>query len=380
MNVTFSFCGALVFAAVSMAAAEKPAWTWDEPGTELYHPTFSPDGQEITLVRKKHIPDFAEAESLSAEERKKRWAPVDKDERYADPEVIVLKVGGKDPERVDWGWAPAFSPDGKQIAYAFQKKPISRRRVLAESLAGNDIRLHTRADRSIRVLAEPSSGYLGNPVFSPDGKRIVYAFEDAINGAYGGVVGVGEVSLDGKIGEPLYAAAKDFEFFHLVSPPQFAGGRILVTRSKPTSGGVHLANSYVTELLDLGPPLKPLYTWSGTVPFESVQDFAVTPEGEILVYDQGWRPVTEKSAEPPQDAGKPSGSFSPDTRLMAVLTDSGVDIVERATDKTVKQLELIGSIAGASWSPDSRRLAVIGSKTEGEKFETDVLQVFDVAP
>jgi len=380
MNSRFSFCATLMLAAVSFAkAAEKPAWTWQEADTELYQPCFSRDGQEIAVVRKRHIPDFAEAESLTAEELKKRNEPIDKDERYADPEVVLFKIGGKEPVRVDWGWSPAFSPDGSQVAYAFQKKPISRLRVLAENLQGNDIRLYTRSDKAIRVLATPSTGHLDSPVFSPDGGRIIYAFGDAINGAYAGEVGVGQVSRDGKAGEPLYAPAKDHDLFHLVSSPQFSGDHILITRSKPVSGGVHLAESYVTELLDLGPPVKSLYTWPGKDPFEEVQDFAVTPANDVLVYDGSWHSVSAK----PEGAAKndaPSGSLSPDTRLMAVITESGVDIIERSSGKTLKQLALVGSIQGAVWSPDSKRLAAIGSKMEGEKFEADVLQVFDVAP
>lgn len=380
MNFKFFSCGALVLAAVSLAsAADKPVWTWQEPDTELYHPAFSKDGTEIAIVRKKHIPDFAEAESLSAEEIKKRNEPIDKDERYADPEVIVLRVGDKNPMRVDWGWSPAFSPDGSLIAYAFQKKPISRFRMLARTMEGNDIRLYRRSDKTIRTLAEPSTGFLDSPVFAPDGGKIIYAFGDAINGEYGGEVGVGQVSLDGKVGDPLYAPAKDFELFHLVSSPHFAGDRVLITRSKPTAGGVHLAESYTTELLDLGPPAKPLYTWPGKDPFAEVQDFAVTPEKEVLVYDGGWRPVSGKPADVPGKEA-PSGSLSPDTRFMAVMTNSGVDIVDRATGRILRQLELAGSIQSAVWSPDSKRLAVIGSEMEGEKFIADLLQVFDIAP
>jgi dipeptidyl aminopeptidase/acylaminoacyl peptidase len=379
MNLTVPFCSVLVFtAALAAAAADKPVWTWQEPDTELYQPCFSPDGREIAVVRKSHIPDYAEAESLSAEELKKRRDPIEKEERYADPEVIVLKIGNKDPVRVDWGWSPAFSPDGSRIAFAHQKKPISRFRVLAETLKGNDIRLYNRADQSVRLLVEPPSGFLDSPVFSPDGSRIVYAFGDAINGAYGGEVGVGQVSLDGKVGEPLYAPTKDHGLFHLVSSPHLAGNRVLVTRSKPTSGGVHLAESYVTELLDLGPPQKSLFTWPGKDPFEEVQDFVVTPDNDVLVFEGTWHSVSAKPDAAKE--GAPAGSLSPDAKLMAVIGESTIDIVDRASGKTLRQLELIGSLQGAVWSPDSKRLAVIGSKLDDEKFETDVLQVFDVGP
>lgn len=272
------------------SAAESPLWTWQEPDTELYQPSFSPDGSEIALVRKRHIPDFAEADGLSEDDLKKRTAPIDKNERYADPEVIVLKIGDKTPSRLDWGWSPAFSPDGTHIAYAFQKKPISRFRILAETMEGNDIRLHRRADKSVRVLASPKTGYLDSPVFSPDGRTIRYSLCAAVNGAYGGEVGVAEVPLDGK-----------------------AGGT-------PGSSG-------------------------------------------------------KKEA----DSGDP-GEVSPDARLMAVPGESGLQIVHRGSEKILQELALPGRIQGVVWSPDSLRLAVVFTKGEGEIFEKDILQVYQIPP
>src|SRR5690349_3243287 len=115
MNSLFPFCAALTLAALAPAAekpagaAGEPVWTWQEPDTELYQPSFSRDGREVAVVRKRHIPDFAEAENLTADELRKRNEPIDKDERYADPEVVIFKIGGKEAVRVDWGWSPAFS-------------------------------------------------------------------------------------------------------------------------------------------------------------------------------------------------------------------------------------------------------------------------------
>ncbi len=272
-----------------LSAAEKPLWTWQEPDTELYQPCFSPDSRAIALVRKKHIPDFAEAEMLSEEDRKKRTSPIEKDERYADPEVIVLKIGETTPSRVDWGWSPAFSPDGTSIAYAFQKKPISRFRILAETMAGNDIRLYHLTGKSTRVLAEPKTGYLDSPVFSPDGARIKYSLCDAVNGAYGGEVGAAEIALDGSPG------------------------------SAPGS-----------------------------------------------------------SAEKEDEESR--GQFSPDSKLMVTITESGLEVVDRASEKAVQTMVLPGQVQGVAWSPDSRRLAVIFTQREGEIFHRDVLQVYSVQP
>jgi dipeptidyl aminopeptidase/acylaminoacyl peptidase len=361
-------------------AETKPAWTWQEPNVEIYQPSFSADGKEIVLVRKRHIPDYAEAEGLSEAELKKRTAPIDENMRYADPEIVILKIGDPKAKYVDWGWSPVFSPDGSNIVYAFQEKAISRFRILAESMAGNDIRIYNRADTTSRVLAEPKSGYLDEPIFSPDGTKIIYSFCDATNGAYGGSVGLGEVSLDGAQSKVLLEPAKDFDLFRLVSSPRYIGGRLLAIRSQPLAGGVHLADGYRSELLDVGSPAKPLYTWTGTDPFSEGRDFAGTSLENLKVYDEKWRPVSGKAESSKEGVTPPAGTFSPDGRFLDVVSDKGIDIVERATGKTLHQIEIPGGIQGLAWSPDSRRFAIVETQKDGEKFLADVLKVYDIAP
>ena len=129
-------------------------WTWHEPGIDLFSPSFSATGKEVAIVRQRHVPDGGELEGLSLEESEKRMAPIDeaikKDERYADPEVIFLAIGNSMVNRVDWGSAPVFSPDGQEIAYSYQKRPISRFRVLAKTQAGNEIRCYRHDTKNHR--------------------------------------------------------------------------------------------------------------------------------------------------------------------------------------------------------------------------------------
>jgi hypothetical protein len=44
--------------------------------------------------------------------------------------------------------------------------------------------------KAIRTIAKPATGYLADPIFSPDGTRVVYSLADAINGAWGGNIGI----------------------------------------------------------------------------------------------------------------------------------------------------------------------------------------------
>ena len=369
----------LGLASIHAWAVDEPLWSWHEAHTEIYSPNFSKSGEEIALVRKKHTADFHEAEELPESEKKKLSDPIKKNERYADPEVVILKIGNNEAARVDWGWSPAFSPDGQQVVYAYQKKPISRLRVLAENLAGNDIRLFRRDTKAISVLATPASAYFSDPIFAPDGKHVVYSLSGATNGDWGGNIGIARVASDGTGNEILYPATKDFELYHLIDSKQYVGDRLFAMRSKPTSGGVHMAESYLNELLDVGPPTKPVYTWPTEKGSEEPMTFSSDAKGEVLVYDGGWHPITAaKSDRKPATEDETPGVPSPDGRLLARVGDEGLEILEFETQKVVKTIKVRGGIESIKWSPDSRRLAVVTTRyREGtEIFDHDEIAVF----
>ena len=370
----------LLLAPAYVAAEDKPLWTWHEPATELYSPSFSKNGEELTLVRKRHIPDGHEAEEHPQAELKKGFEGIDKNERYADPEVVIVKVGTKVASRVDWGWAPAFSPDGQQVVYAYQKKPISGFRVLAETLAGNDIRIFRRDGKGITTLATPASGYLSDPIFAPDGMHVVYSLGDATNGAWGGNVGIGRVSIDGKNNEILYPALKEFGLFHLIGPKQYVGTRLVALRSKPTSAGTYIANSYSYELLDLGPPTKVVYAWTDHESNERPQGFGASADGTLLVYDHGWRQVGTKMkrARNPSTDDDP-GILSPDGRTIAVVESSDLNLRDRETQKPLKAIKVKGEIRAVAWSHDSHRVAVVSTRYKDagqEIFDHDEIAIF----
>jgi hypothetical protein len=370
----------LGLASIHAWAADEPVWSWHEAHTEIYTPSFSRSGDEIVLVRKKHTADFHEAEELSEAEKKKLSDPIKKNERYADPEVVVFKIGNNAATRVDWGWSPAFSPDGQQVVYAYQKKPISRFRVVAETLAGNDIRLFRRDTKAISVLATPASAYFSDPIFAADGKHVVYSLSGATNGDWGGNIGIARVSVDGTGNEILYPATKDFELYHLIESKRYIGDRLFALRSKPTSGGVHMAESYLYELLDVGPPAKPVYTWATENGSEDPMTFCSDGKGEVLVYDGGWRPITAgKSDRKPAAEDEMPGVPSPDGRLLVRGGgDDGLEILEFQSQKVVKTIKVRGGVESITWSPDSRRFAVVATRyREGtEIFDHDEIAVY----
>src|SRR5262245_51820091 len=172
-------------AVIDAQPSDGIAWRWHLQGYDLYGPAFSPDGTEIVLVRQRHTLDGHEAEEAPTEKLEENRRMIATDPRSADPEVIVVQVrSGEASERIDWGWMPAFAPDGTKIAFAAQTNPISAYRVLASTLAGNEIRIYDRRTQEIDVLAKPVTGYFADPVFSPDGRRLVFSLADAINGSF----------------------------------------------------------------------------------------------------------------------------------------------------------------------------------------------------
>jgi WD40 repeat protein len=366
---------------VAALAGDGPVWSWHEADTEIYSPSFSKNGEELAIVRKRHIPDFHEAEEISEAERKKRSAPIEKNERYADPEVVVLKIGNKKATRIDWGWSPAFSPDGTQLVYAHQKKPVSRFRVLAETQAGNDIRVFRRDNKAISVLATPATGYLSDPIFAPDGNHVVYSLSDATNGAWGGNVGIGQVAIDGSGNAILYPATKDFDLFHLIDPKKFVGNRLFAFRSKPTSGGTFTAESYAYELLEIGPQTRPIYSWPADKG-DHPMSFAAGLEGDVLVYDGGWRKTTDTrtSDDNASDTNR-LGLLSPDGRVLGRMVGSDLEIRDFQTGNLLKTIKVRGESRGITWSPDSRRLALVVTKNrrgEEEIFDYDEIAIYEL--
>jgi len=390
-RILLSIVGVLAAVVITSCARQQGStgfddaeWTWYESGMELYSPQFSPDGARIALVRKRHTYDGHEAELVADDQIQTQRARIEKDERYADPQVIIV-TSDQQIETVDWGWAPAFSPDGAKIVYAAQVSPISRYRVLASTLDGNGIRIYDRAARSQTTLAEPDVGYLTDPIFSPDGQQVVYSIGGAVNGAYGGNVGLGRVSIDSGLNETLLPPTKAFDLYYLVNSKGFDSDRLLAIRCIPAKEGTFLADEYLCDLLDADDLDNSVYSW-GTRPFQDIYTFGFVSMATngLLVFDRTWQPAEQASSSrslPNSEATPDPGTASPNGLYGAHVSESMICIRELATGRLREQWEIDGQIQAIAWSPASDRVAVIATKYRDkyqDLFSHDALLVFSL--
>jgi len=300
---------------------------------------------------------------------------IETDKRFEDPEIVVARVGDNKLERLDWGWSPSFSPDGIKITYAHQKKSISGFRVLAKTLEGNEIRIYNRSTKVTSTLAVPDSAYFSDPIFSPGGDSVLYSLSDAVNGAYGGNVGVGRVKVTSKENRLLYAPTKDHGLYQLIDSKQFIGSRVMVIRMRPNGPGIYLADSYTYELLELGNPHRVVYEW-GTHRLGIVKlGFGVNSDGKLMIYDNGWRTITGNSTSSEQNLSTESddpGHISPNGHYLARLETGSVTISSRKDNRRTFSWDTEGRVQELSWSPDSKRIAIVVTKYK-DKYQ-DIFQ------
>jgi hypothetical protein len=169
-----------------------------------------PDGQELAVV------------AVAADPKAGRRAPPG-----APPGEIPSKfviVCGKDVfgRKYDCSGAPVFSPDGKKIAY--------------KVLKGTKLGVAVGADESV----EPRFDFVGRPVFSPSGAEVAYAASlGAKCDPFEAVTEAGETGAEG--GEWfVMTGSKKGDVFQKVGQPVFSPDGKRVAYSARTAGKWHV--------------------------------------------------------------------------------------------------------------------------------------------
>ena len=365
---------AVLAPAVSRAGYAEPVWSRAEH--EVYSPRFSPDGRRVAFVINGHWPDGGELvgmdEKRYAELRAKLDAKTKADPRWNDPRIVVLDLDTKKLTEVDFGYDPAFSPDGATLAYQRQKKVITGRRILADTLEGNSICLwHSETGKS-EILIEPEKDYLASPLFSPDGRKLAYAQAGHANGAWGGDLGVMLYDFESKKSEPL--------------PPPPWEKPVIVSKAFRDQ---HLVVCYWDGVVIYEPKLRVLTKFNENTRYKD-HHMAVLMNGDICVTGYPWKNLTsgKKYAKIKADESESMEGFFQDPRWHGAISPTGTLIALAARGKIrvydtrigheIAAYEGGGRVSEIVWRADGAAFAVVA--TNEDAGFCDQLFIFNIAP
>lgn len=377
------------------AKAVKPEFRkiWSAPNTEINSPEFSRDGKHIAFCRKIHSPDGHEAESYSNDELNKRAQKSKKDSRWEDPEIVCLSLQDGRVERIDYGWSPIFGHDPQTIFFVHQVKPISGLRVLAATQKGNEICSFNRHTKKLKVLAKPDTGYLDHPLLSPDGRLLAYSICDAVNGEWGGPVGIGLINLSTGATSVPVKPTKHHKLFDLISTVTWSNDQLLAIRETPRSEGMYLSDSYDVELINATSALRPIYKSPNPGP---MSEFKIerNADNTITVIDDKRRLLVDPNSGRglgPARSAQALGLYNRDKSLCIRKSGKQFVIIDTKSEKTVASFpdptpEFEGGGCAAPqfvWSTDNQLAMVVDkpkTKDQSQVFDRSELYVLDLRP
>ncbi len=368
------FC---IFFGCDRTTSSEINWSYYEEKYEILHPQISGDNTHLVFVRKLHSPDGHEAEMFSEDELKKYDERAKTNKRFEDPEIVLLNIKDKRIKKIDFGWNPSFSHDNEKIVYAHQAKPISGLRVLAATLAGNEIRQYDIGENRIQTLAQPDFGYFSGPVFNKDDKKVLFSIADAANGSYGSSIGVGEVDIATRKQKTIYEPSKEKGLYHLVEKFGIHNGRCIVMRKRLAHKG-RFGNSYYHELVEATKNSAILYSWGKFATYDIETDFRIQPSGAIEVYHNRWKTISSSENVHTKTAST-FGISSPDCTYIAVVKRQSVSILNSSSGESEAFWDTKNDkIQSVTWSPDSSQVLVVVTQYAGGlfgKFKHDKLLI-----
>jgi eukaryotic-like serine/threonine-protein kinase len=322
-----------------VASGEERQLTRD--ARDHIQPAWSPDGRRVAYVR--------------GRQEKRKLAPSDVyGWYYENGDIWVMDAtGGTGSQVVGDAFGPAFSPDGKSLA--FDAPWGGARRVWVADVSGRNARQIT-SDSSDAIVHT-------HPKWSPDGKRLVFRRAEKIQSDIA-VVELGSQSIVRLTAD----AAVDLD------PTWGPDGRTVYFASA-RGGGLNLWRVALSETGTPAGQPQQLTTGAG----DDIEP-TVRPGGEVGFAVRGinsdiWRlPVSPETGKP---TGEPEplaastrvesrGSWSPDGSAIAFNSDrSGQMNIWIRTLASGRDRQLTTGVGGdyqPQWSPDGKRLTFFSAR------------------
>jgi len=358
---------ALLLVILASGPAAAQVWNYSAPGCEIFDVRFSPDGRKVAFVRRYYSRE-RHAEGLRSR--------ILENPRCVDPEVMIADLGQPSTDdhlcKLDWGWEPAFSPDGDRVVYSRQVSPIGAQRLEAATLKGNEIVLRDLSCEEGVVVAKPSAGAYCEPLISRDGGFVYFTISDAVDGTWPAGVGIGLADLGTGLVGTLLPRRRKFGQYHLQGPRWQVGHDVLCVRLTPRRDG-----AYRAELLNLSAGSRRLYLWprvadlSGVVVGIGADGFAYVKTAKWLRVDR--RTGKTRTVQKPPFLDRAGGS--PNGRLRVLTSERAFRVLDRK-GRTVLHRRLAGEILEVDWMPNSRGLAVVSTQRMEGRFDRDLLEIY----
>jgi hypothetical protein len=222
-------------------------------------------------------------------------------------------------------------------------------------------------------------------LFLDDGKSILYTLNEAVNGAFGGPVGV--MQMDIAQGEQKALLARNItpavpcpthdtacrqsassSFPDLVLGLAEAERQVIALAGKPLPGpgDTWQAESYILSLISVFPKRDTLLSL-GKMDMDGSFDVSIQSlSGErVMVFLKYWRPFSVQMKQWLPDPGpqntNPHSVYSPDMRYYLAEDDERhqYSLYTVADGKPLAVLPKAAALYQGIWSPDSKRFAVV---------------------